>query len=90
MTALDPGIYVLHFTIRRMPLLPGVYSFRLGVADGNSGAALFYTDNAHQFQVVGHDLSRAWHSPANEGFFHLDATWRLTHESDASATVLSN
>ena len=75
---LEPGIYELAFHINSIPLLPGVYSFRLGVADGKSGRASYYKDNALHFQVTASDVSRAWNTASNEGFFSLDADWSLS------------
>lgn len=75
---LEPGIYELAFHINSIPLLPGVYSFRLGVADGKSGRASYYKDNALHFQITASDVSRAWNTASNEGFFSLDANWSLS------------
>lgn len=77
---IEPGIYELSFIIRAIPLLPGVYSFRLGVAEGKSGGALFYMDNALHFQITANGISRAWNATLDEGFFALDAEWVISRQ----------
>jgi lipopolysaccharide transport system ATP-binding protein len=74
---LSPGDYELEFRVRSVPLLPGVYSFRLGVAVGTSGAAAFYADRVLQFQVISRLANRAWQNARGEGFFTLEADWSV-------------
>ena len=81
----ERGIHELSFKIKSIPLLPGVYSFRLGVADGKSGGALFYKDNALHFQITASGISRAWNAASDEGFFALDAEWAISHQKSMSA-----
>lgn len=76
----EPGIHELSFKMKSIPLLPGVYSFRLGIADGKSGGASFYKDNALHFQITTTGISRAWNTASDEGFFALDAEWAITHQ----------
>ena len=78
---IEPGIHELKFIIRAIPLLPGVYSFRLGIAGGKSGGALFYKDNALHFQITANSISRAWNATSDEGFFALDAEWVISHQA---------
>jgi lipopolysaccharide transport system ATP-binding protein len=75
---IEPGIHELSFKIKTIPLLPGIYSFRLGVARGQSGGASFYKDNALHFQVTANNLSRSWNTAPDEGFFALNAEWALS------------
>ena len=77
---MDPGIHELSFKMKSIPLLPGVYSFRLGIADGKSGGTIFYMDNALNFQITATGISRAWNTAAAEGFFALDAEWAISHQ----------
>ena len=81
----EPGIHELCFKIRSIPLLPGVYSFRLGVAGGKSGGAIFYKDNALNFQVTATGISRAWNTASDEGFFAIDAEWGITQQQSEYA-----
>ncbi len=76
----EPGVHELNFKMKNIPLLPGVYSFRLGIAGGKSGGALFYQDNALNFQITATGISRAWNTASDEGFFALDAEWAISHE----------
>lgn len=69
---LDPGTYEVRCSIAQFPLLPGVYSLRLGITEGRAARTIFYADNAFHFQVK--ETSRL--TAANrEGFFPLDVTW---------------
>jgi hypothetical protein len=83
---LCPGIHEISFQIKNMPLLPGVYSFRLGIASGESGGAAFYRDNALHFQVKADSVSRAWNASADEGFFALEAEWGIASEATDSGS----
>jgi len=72
-----PGRYTLSFKIRRFPLLPSVYSLRLGVALGASFQPLLYMENAFSFQVVSTQINRAVQPGYREGFLALDGEWEL-------------
>lgn len=76
----EPGIHELSFKMKSIPLLPGVYSFRLGIAGGKSGGAFFYKDSALNFQITATGISRAWNTAADEGFFALDSEWAISHQ----------
>ena len=82
--ALEPGIHQVSFKMTSIPLLPGVYSFRLGIAGGKSGGALFYSDSALHFQITATGLSRAWNTASDEGFFALNAEWEISHQDSTS------
>ena len=84
----DPGVHELSFKMKSIPLLPGVYSFRLGIAGGKSGGALFYKDNALNFQITATGISRVWNTAADEGFFALDAEWAISHQESMFAEHL--
>ncbi len=77
---IEPGIHELSFKMKAIPLLPGVYAFRLGVARGQSGGASFYKDNALHFQVTVNNVSRSWNTAPDEGFFALNAEWELSDQ----------
>ena len=80
----EPGVHELSFKMKSIPLLPGVYSFRLGIAEGKSGGALFYKDSALSFQITATGISRAWNTASDEGFFALDAEWAISHKESVS------
>lgn len=70
---LGPGAYEVRCSIADFPLLPGVYSLRLGVTEGKAARTIFYAENVCHFQVT----ETAHLTTANrEGFFPLKATWR--------------
>src|SRR5262249_49855521 len=75
----EPGTYDLEFEVQGLPLLPGTYSIRLGVAGGNAGSAAYYIENAMRFQVVSPELSRPWTAAPDEGFFALHGQWQFKH-----------
>ena len=74
--------------IGRMPLLPGVYAVRIGVALGDAFQSLFYVENAAQVRVVDERLNRAIHAADGEGFIHLEGSWQL-FEAEDSLTLVS-
>lgn len=84
----EPGIHELSFKMKSIPLLPGVYSFRLGIAGGKSGGAFFYMDNVLNFQITANGISRAWNAASDEGFFALDAEWAVSHQESMTAEDL--
>ena len=70
---LDPGEYVVNLKLRKIPLLPGVYSLRLGVTSGLAAGTIFYAENILPFLVKEGD---EYLSAANrDGIFSLDAYW---------------
>jgi energy-coupling factor transporter ATP-binding protein EcfA2 len=79
---LAPGIYDVRCQIDRIPLLPGVYSLRIGVAVGEFLNATLYAENVLSFQVISPDVNRAWASHEKEGFVALHASWNLTQNGD--------
>ena len=85
---LRPGRYRIRFHLDRMPLLPGVYAVRIGVALGDAFQSLFYVENAAQVRVVDERLNRAIHAADGEGFIHLEGSWQL-FEAEDSLTLVS-
>jgi len=75
---LRPGEHEIRCTVRKMPLLPGVYSLRFGVTAGRAARSVFYGENLKHFQVVG-DVPIT----IREGFFALDARWSLAGRQSA-------
>jgi lipopolysaccharide transport system ATP-binding protein len=73
---LAPGQYHVACKVRHFPLLPGVYSLRLGIAGGIGGATMFYAENLCSFQVVRKD-GGPLPNVMREGFLAMDATWAM-------------
>lgn len=73
---IEPGICTVECRIDTMPLLPGVYSLRVGVTAGAAAAVVFYGENLLHFQVVSNPAYRI-PVPVRNGFFVLDATWHI-------------
>lgn len=71
---MEPGQYRVACRIRRFPLLPGVYSLRLGIAAGMAGRTVYYAENLCSFQVVRKDGGPR-PNVMREGFLAMDATW---------------
>jgi ABC-type polysaccharide/polyol phosphate transport system ATPase subunit len=69
---LDVGRHVLTFDIPTFPFMPGVYSIRAGVAEGDAARTIFYAENLLHLQVVSDNVEdRTW----NEGFVPLSGKW---------------
>lgn len=71
---LDAGEYTIRCLLKRPPLVPGVYSLRLGISENDGSKQAFYGENLVHFQVtpVGSDEEPPI-SP--DGFFALDGHW---------------
>ncbi|MCQ9372930.1 ABC transporter ATP-binding protein [Methyloversatilis sp. XJ19-13] len=83
---LEPGVHTVRYAIRGFPFLPGVYSFRVGVALGDSFQALLYVENVGKLLVTSAPGSRAVASQKSEGFVALEGEWSLsTLPKDACA-----
>ncbi len=67
---LEQGEYIIRCSVKRLPLLPGVFSMRFGVTCGSSARAIFYAENLRSFQVTG-DIPIT----QRDGFFALESTW---------------
>jgi hypothetical protein len=74
---LAAGTHELVCRFTQVPLLPGVYSIRAGVAFGGQVVPIFYGENLARFQITSQVLNRAWVSASNEGFFSIDTRWNL-------------
>jgi lipopolysaccharide transport system ATP-binding protein len=83
------GTFAVRCKFKRIPLLPGVYSLRVGVQVGEFRAPLLHAENVFQFRVDAGDISRA--QAVDLGFIALDADWEIGEakstatEDDASA-----
>jgi hypothetical protein len=72
---IEPGIFNVRCEIKSFPFLPGIYSFRLGVATGDLFRPVFYSENIHPFQVL--PLEQRGVRAMNEGFISLETSWSL-------------
>ncbi len=66
------GIHEISCDIKRLSLLPGIYSIRFGITNGKVARNVFYGESLKHFQVIG-DLPIT----IRDGFFALDAFWAL-------------
>jgi hypothetical protein len=73
---LPKGEYRVRCVFRRPPLVPGVYSLRLGMAESGGAKPGFYAENLLHFQVTTEDSAED--PPSNpHGFFALDGEWAV-------------
>ena len=73
---LDGG-FIVRCRIKGMPFLPGSYSLRICVAQGDG--VIFYGENVHHFIVVARTGSRA--DMSEEGFFPLNLEWKMSADT---------
>jgi len=80
---LPAGRHRIRCAIRKIPLLPGVFSLRLGVTASEFARTIFYAENLLSFQVLPLDGSQQ-STTMRDGFFALDARWILPSELPAT------
>ena len=72
--SLTRGEYTIRCTFRRPPLIPGVYSLRLGISENDGTKPAYYGENLLHFQISTEDaLEPPPSSPY--GFLALDGHW---------------
>ncbi len=76
---LKAGVYELKFHITEFPILPGVYSVRLGVNSGELTNNIFYQESVVNFQVE--SVNRRRTQSMQEGFVEIDGFWTLEERS---------
>lgn len=76
---LQPGAYEIRCRISDFPLLPGVYSLRLGITEGAAARTIFYSDNVQHFHVRD---TQSLTSANRDGFFPLRAQWSQPVHND--------
>ncbi|HTS21079.1 MAG TPA: ABC transporter ATP-binding protein [Casimicrobiaceae bacterium] len=69
------GVFTVQCRIRRTPLLPGVYSIRVGVQVGELRTPLLHAESVLQFRVEADSISRA--QAIDLGFVSFDADWKI-------------
>jgi ABC-type polysaccharide/polyol phosphate transport system ATPase subunit len=70
---LPPGTHTIKCTIPSLLLLPGVYSFRLGIDEGDIRRNVYYQENIFHFKVSGQNQA----NNRALGFFPLNINWRI-------------
>ncbi|MFZ5593834.1 MAG: ABC transporter ATP-binding protein [Pseudomonadota bacterium] len=81
----DKGECEIHCHIRTLPLLPGPYSWRIGVTEGDAARTVFYAENVLHFQIVA-DSNHPVPITSRQGFFELDANWSFESEPNVKHT----
>ena len=77
---MSAGNHEIECHIKNFPLLPGVYSLRVGVTAGKAVRTVFYGENLLHFQVVTNTVDRL-PITIRHGFFALDASWSAHRDS---------
>ena len=72
---ISPGQFQVDYQRSEMPLLPGVYALRVGVALKGDDRGLFYGENLCHFQVYSDTLSRS--RTVNQGFVSFGGKWNI-------------
>jgi hypothetical protein len=80
-----PGDYTVAIDIPAFPLLPGVYSVRVGVEIGKVARNIFYEENILHFQVKNSIEERT--QSMSEGFISLNGTWRLLNSQGENQCI---
>jgi len=85
---LEPGVYEFVYRIPRFPILPGVYSLRLGISAGQVNRKVFYQEGVLNFQVEAQGQHRT--QSMQEGFLSLEGAWDQLRELPSSTTSPPN
>ena len=72
---ISPGQFQVDYQLSEMPLLPGVYALRVGVALKGDDRGLFYGENLCHFQVYSDTLSRS--RTVNQVFVSFGGKWNI-------------
>jgi ABC-type polysaccharide/polyol phosphate transport system ATPase subunit len=80
-SVLAAGEHEILCDVSKLPLLPGVYSLRFGVTAGEGARTVFYAENLLHFQVVQEQVGDV-PITVRQGFFALDAHWRVERGSN--------
>jgi ABC-type polysaccharide/polyol phosphate transport system ATPase subunit len=72
--SMDKGPHTVKCKITDLPLLPGVYSLRLGITDGHSARTVYYGENVKHF-IIAENKQLQIPITQREGFFTLNAKW---------------
>ncbi len=82
---LVPNEYTVAIDIPSFPLLPGVYSVRVGVNQGKIARNIFYEESIFHFQVKNTTEGRT--QAMDEGFISLNGKWRLYDNQGVSPCI---
>jgi hypothetical protein len=72
----SPGVYRINCTLKAFPLLPGVYSIRIGIAFGEIASTAYYGENLCHFTVDG-EAGKSRATLGESGFVPLATEWHL-------------
>lgn len=72
---LFPGEHLVELSIASMPLLPGIYAFRIGVAPLDTDRVVFYSENLCSFRVVSRETNRS--RTVSQGFIAFGGEWNF-------------
>jgi lipopolysaccharide transport system ATP-binding protein len=78
---IQPGTFTVRCKVHNFPLLPGVYSLRIGVAVGPVYRIAYYAEGAHPFEVKGQQKLRP------QGFIALDTGWTIVPSNGFVSTL---
>lgn len=81
---LSAGGHEITCKVKRLPLLPGIYSIRFGITAGQAARDVFYSDSLKHFQVVG-DIPIT----IRDGFFALNAHWMKKNVNITETAIIS-
>lgn len=73
--SMKPGVHEVQCRVEQLPLLPGVYSLRVGITEGQAARNIFYAENLYHLQI------EAGPTPipitVRDGFFEMSAEWAV-------------
>ncbi|OAI20505.1 polysaccharide/polyol phosphate ABC transporter ATP-binding protein [Methylomonas lenta] len=81
---LPPGEHVISCKIKKLPLMPGIYTIRFGITSGQAARTVYYGESLKHFQIVG-----SVPITIRDGFFALDALWIQENNKVTDAKVNS-
>ena len=84
---LMPGEHLVELSISAMPLLPGIYALRIGVAPLDTDRVVFYGENLSSFRVVSRETSRS--RTVSQGFIAFGGDWKFVGLDERQPNSLS-
>lgn len=72
---LPKGRSIVRYHVTKLPLFPGVYAVRLGIAPNSTDRPVLYGENLASFHVL--SPIRMYSRTLNQGFFSLDGAWTV-------------
>ena len=84
---LCPGRHRIIFRLTAVPLVPGTYSLRVGVALGDFFQPLFYAEDIKQVTTTLPGSNLAASSSSQEGFISMPGHWRIDASLKSESVV---